>query len=187
MRSLSNGELVNPANARHLESLERLVQSEKKRFSEAHDKSWFKWVLTNSFSQDGPARAYLIERNGKSTAFYMTKRRYYAQASHRGFKNVWLESLVEWGCEDGEYDVLWAGIVVHALRCRADCDAFELPAFDERMCKSARRIGWRQVGKANCAFMVNPKCREEFASIMEDMSCVDNWRLRPGMADVALS
>lgn len=153
------------------------------RFSEVHNARWFKWVLNNSFSKNGPAKAYLVYKKGKPIGFFMVKERFHEQASHRGFKNVWLGSVIEWGCLPGcENKLLWR-IVLWAMN-RKKLDAVEFPAYEHFVQKFLRRLGWQHVGDANFCYRVRPNSSFKEP---EGMNNPDNWRLRPGMGDVALN
>lgn len=167
-----------------LSILGQMTEVEGTRFSEVHDARWFKWVLNNSFSKDGPARAYLTYKKDKPVGFFMVKERFHEQASHRGFKNVWLGSVIEWGCLPGyENKLLWR-IVLWSLKRRKKLDAVEFPAYERFVQKFLRRLGWQHVGDANFCYRVrsNSSFKEP-----EGMNNPDNWRLRPGMGDVALN
>ena len=157
------------------------------RFSEVHDGRWIKWHLNHSFSKYGPAKAFLVRRrpDGIPVAFYMTKRRFHEQASGRGFRNVWLGSIIEWGCLPGFENVQKWAIMSAAVSMRTDSDAVELATDDRSLQKFVGRLGWRQVGCANFCFKVVEGASDLAGNpAMSDQS---NWRLRPAMGDGGLN
>ena len=176
--------MVEPSEEGELEVLANLAREGTQRFFEIHNAQWFRWVLTNSFSEQGSAVAYLVYDDDIPIGFFMVKKRFHEQASHRGFKNVWLGSVVEWGCKSGcEKKLIWQ-IVLWAMKTRKDLDAVEFAVCEPCVQKFLRRLGWQHVGDANFCFKICPECGFAVPDGMEDMS---NWRLRPGMGDVALN
>ena len=127
----------------------------------------------------------LKRRNsGEIVAFVMAKRRFYEQASHRGFKNVWLGSIMEWGARDGMDDKLKWFLVKIALSIGKSCDAVDFSTADGKLESFVKCLGWRQVGEAN----VGVKVMKNFP-LFGDKSIQDisNWRIRPAMGDNGLS
>ena len=176
--------MVDPLKEEGLETLASLAGEGTHRFFEVHDAQWFRWVLTNSFSEQGSAIAYLVYEGDVPIGFFMVKKRFHEQASHRGFKNVWLGSVVEWGCKSGgERKLMWK-IVSWVLNARKDLDAVEFAAQEPYVQKFLRRLGWQHVGDANFCFKMCPG--SGFVE-PDGMNQEFNWRLRPGMGDVALS
>ncbi len=175
---------VDPGDDSQIKILEGLAQSNNSRFCELHDAAWFKWVLNNSLSADGPANAYLIYASNAPVGFFMVKKRFHEQASHRGFKNVWLGSVIEWDAKAGYASkVLWS-ILRWALKARKDLDAVEFPVYELFAQKFLRRLGWQHVGDANFSYKIRPGSDFDEPAGMNDPS---NWRLRPGMGDCALN
>ena len=170
-----------------ISAIESFIDLDGHRFSEVHDNQWIKWHLKHSFSKYGPAKAFLVQKksDGKPVAFYMTKRRFYEQASGRGFKNVWLGSILEWGCLPGFERVQKWAIVSAVVSMRKDTDAVEFPTDDFSLKKLCRRLGWRQVGSANFCFKVVDETSDLAGN--QAMSEQINWRLRPAMGDCGLN
>ena len=162
-----------------------LTKDDAALFSEVHDVRWLKWHMTESFSKDGPLRLFVARKKGDIVGFYMTKRRFHEQASHRGFKNVWLGSVVEWQTRPEFCGKLGWLLVDGALHLRKDgVDAVEVSTADRALNGFFRRLGWRQVGESN--FVVKAgEGSPLFGN--EDMSKIENWRLRPAMGDAGLS
>lgn len=163
-----------------------IVAKDTHRFREDHDPSWFKWHMTNSFSEDGPCHGYLLKskKDGQCVAFGLTKRRFHERASSRGFKNVWLSSIMEWGALPGHAARLKGLVLALILKSAGDCDAIELATDDESLGKFARSIGMRKVGDSNFGVKVMKNFPLYGDKAIKEQS---NWRVRPGMGDNALS
>ncbi len=169
-----------------LRQMAEIVKTDSHRFREDHDHAWFKWHMTSSFSEFGPCRGFLLKskKDGKSVAFGLVKRRFHKQASNRGFKNVWLGSIVEWGALPGfEKTLAWL-ILALALQFERNSDAVEFATDDVALGRFVRRLGWRKVGDANVGVKVMRNFPLFGDSAIKEQS---NWRIRPGMGDNALS
>ena len=178
-------EEVEGNNDQVLEDVSRLISSDSAPCTEVHDVQWLKWHMTETFSKDGPLRLFAARAKGNVIGFYMTKKRFHEQASHRGFKNVWLGSVVEWQMKKGcESKLGW--LLVHAaLKLKKEgMDAVEIPSTDKLLNRFLRRIGWRQIGESS--FVVKAG---EGSPLFgdEEMKKPENWRLRPAMGDAGLS
>lgn len=175
---------VNASDDVQLSILGKMTETTGTRFAEVHNEKWFRWVLSNSYSSDGPAKAYLMFKKDKPIGFFMAKERFHEQASHRGFKNVWLGSVIEWECLPRyENKLLW-GIILWVMKQRKKLDAVEFPVYEEFAKKFLRRLGWQHVGDANFCYRIRPNSSFKEPEGMNDPA---NWRLRPGMGDVALN
>ena len=162
-----------------------LIGSDSARFSEVHDERWLRWHLTESFSKNGPLKLFVASKSDEVIGFYMVKSRFHEQASHRGFKNVWIGSVVEWQTKVGhECKLRW--LMIHAaieLRAKG-MDAVEIPTTDSSLHNFFRQIGWRRVGESN--FVIKAGSGSPLYGNVE-ITNIDNWRLRPAMGDAGLS
>lgn len=176
---------VSPEDEASLKSIAELIGSDDSVFSEVHDERWLKWHLTESFSKDGPSRLMAAFDKDGFLGFCMVKRRFHAQASHRGFRNVWLGSVIEWQMRRGSEGKLGWLIAFAALMLRKEgVDAVEVLSADSRMQRFLRRLGWRRVGDGNLVI----KAGDGAPSLVNNgMGEVSNWRLRPAMGDAGLS
>lgn len=176
---------VKATDEKSLEDVAALIAEDVAQYSEVHDVRWLKWHMKESFSDDGPARMAVVRRKGNVVGFFMIKKRFHAQASHRGFRNVWLGSVIEWQMKKGfEKKLAWL-LVRAALKLKKEgMDAVEIPSADSSLHRFFRRIGWRQVGESNFVIKAG-----EGSSLFSDaeMTKIDNWRLRPAMGDSGLS
>lgn len=178
--------LVRSDDAEALKEIADIIRQDGHRFSELHDERWLKWHLTQSFSKDGPCRAWIFRQHGQPVGFVMLKKRFHAQASHRGFRNVWLASFGEWGWAKGSESLLkWMILSGAFLMRREGVDACELVTVDPKLQKFFRKIGWRQVGESNYGVKVWP--RSPLIGLKKALQEAANWRLRPAMGDNGLS
>jgi len=178
-------EEVSSEDASMLGTVAELISEDSAPFSEVHNVQWLRWHLTESFSKDGPMRLFVARAKGEVVGYYMTKMRYHEQASHRGFKNVWLGSVVEWQVKKGYEQKLGWLLASAALRLKKEgMDAVEIPSADKSLNHFLCRIGWRQVGESNFVIKAG-----EGAPLFgdEEMAKIENWRLRPAMGDAGLS
>lgn len=160
----------------------RIIALDTHRFQELHDARWLRWMMTESFENE-PMELTLVYKRKMPVAFYMTKKRFHEQASARGFKNVWLGSIMEWGAVPGHESVLrWC--ILHAACSMRDMDAIEFASDDERLQSFVRHLGWRHVGENNFNFKAWKG--SPFAD-NADMKIQSNWRLRPAMTDGGLN
>ena len=178
-------EEVSPDDESMLGTVAKLISEDSAPFSEVHNARWLRWHMTESFSLDGPMRLFAVRKRGEVVGFYMTKKRFHEQASHRGFKNVWLGSVMEWQVKKGfEKKLGW--LLVHAalLLKKERMDAVEIPSADKSLNRFLHCICWRQVGESNFVIKAG-----EGSSLFgnEEMAKIENWRLRPAMGDAGLS
>ena len=175
---------VDSSNNEDLAILEKFTAPGEARFAEVHNAQWFKWILTNSFSENGKTLAYIVHELGEPIGFFMVKTRFHKQASHRGFKNVWLGSVIEWGCAEGKLrKILWR-IVRWAAESRKELDAIEFPAQEFEVQRFFKHLGWRHIGEANFCYKI---CPDSGFAEPPGMNEARNWRIRPAMGDVGLS
>ena len=160
----------------------QIIALDTHRFQELHDVRWLRWMMTESFENE-PMELTLVYKRKMPVAFYMTKKRFHEQASARGFKNVWLGSIMEWGAVPGHESVLrWC--ILYAACSMRDMDAIEFASDDERLQSFVRHLGWRHVGENNFNFKAWKG--SPFAD-NADMKIQSNWRLRPAMTDGGLN
>ena len=163
------------------DEVERIVMADKHQFMEVHDKAWFNWCLNNTFSnlQKNRKKLYVIKRKKCIEAFFVIKQEYYNQASSRGFKNVYLGSIVEWGISPAsnlkEKDVYLLSLKYFDK----DIDGIQVATSDAKTEKSLKYNFFVQVGNATMAYKLKTvKC--------EELSNIKNWRVRIAGGDTLL-
>ena len=156
------------------------------RFAEIHNHEWFQWVLDNNFSKDARSKQsfYTIEKDSKIIGFFMTKTRFHGQASNRGFKNVYLGSVIEWGSSSTIKLPKWKLSLASLLSFGQSVDAIEFCTNDSEITSFLSKIGLRQIGQTNFAI----KAEEESPLYpIEGLNDTNSWRIRPAFGDVGLS
>jgi len=175
-------------DAESLDVVAKMISADKHSCFEVHNAGWIKWHMTVSLSNQRPLRLWLVKKGDLPYAFYMTKERFYEQASHRGFKNVRLVSIVEWGCigdleGTAERQMRWI-LLGGARRFCGVADAVEILATDIGLDGFLRNKLWPCVGQGNFVFKVGKGSPLEHIKGIYDRN---NWRLRPAMGDAGLS
>ena len=168
-----------------LQEVVNLIERDKASFAEVHDVRWLKWHLAESFSNRGSTKLHVAKLKGIAIGFYMTKSRFHEQASHRGFRDVWLGSIIEWQMlpEYGE-KLKWL-LVDAALRLKSDgMDAVEIAIANLSLHRFFKRVGWRQVGDSNFVIKAGEKSPLNGNA---ELAKIENWRIRPAMGDNGLS
>jgi len=165
-----------------LRAVADLIANDPHDWAEIHDADWLQWVMSNAFPANAnPMRLFVVKARGEIVAFYMIKKRFHEQASHRGFKNVWLGSIMEWQATP-DYTKYMSWILLQAaIAMRKEVDACELITADDGVGKLFRRFGARHVGDGNFNFHIpNDHALSEFREESKDSA---NWRLRPAISD----
>lgn len=169
------------------EEIANIVASDKHPFKEHHTKEWFNWALRYPFNDDSRTKQHLFQImiDGKVQAFFMTKERFYEQASHRGFKNVILGSVIEWGVGPDQK-------ITEKQVCKAalfsfgkHVDAVEICMNDRKLIHSLKLMGMIKVGESNMAFKATDE--SPFQKYKKEYNSIDNWRIRPAFSDNGLS
>ena len=153
-----------------------------------HSEAWFNWILNHTFADDpwSRQRLYLVrDRRDRPIGFFLYKIRFHATASHRGFKNLLLGSLLEWQSID-EGRLSHGPLARLAARelLREGVDAIEVCTDEEPLLKLLRRTGFRPLG--DLWFVVRPRANHPLHPV-QDFLRQENWRLRPCEGDSALS
>ena len=115
----------------------------------------------------------------------MTKERFHEQASHRGFKNVILGSVIEWG-------VLPDSTITELQICKAailsfgkHVDAVEICLNNNKLIRSLKMMVMIQVGDSNMAIKATKDSPLQYYK--DKIGLIDNWRIRPAYSDNGLS
>ena len=153
-----------------------------------HSEAWFNWILNHTFADDPRSRQRLFlvrDRRDRPLGFFLYKIRFHATASHRGFKDLLLGSLLEWQSVD-EHRLSHGHLARLAARelLREGVDAIEVCTDEKPLLKSLHRWGFRPLGD----FWFVVRARENHplhdnAQFLEQ----EYWRLRPVEGDTGLS
>lgn len=160
----------------------KIVMEDTHPFMELHDKAWFDWSLRYSISEDERTlrRLYVIKKKGKIEAFFFLKQEFFEKASSRGFKNVYLGSIMEWGVSN-ESRLSEKDIVLMSLNC-FDCniDGIQYATTEHKIAKQLKKWLFVGIGNANTGVRIRSVKDEDFKDI-------NKWRLRLAGDDTMLN
>lgn len=162
--------------------VERIVRQDKHPFMEFHDKAWFDWSLKYSISEDPRTirRLYIIKKKGIIEAFFLIKQEFFAQASSRGFKNVYLGSIMEWGIDElselKESDIA----LLSMSNFDGNVDGIQYASTDSNVVRNLKKWFFVAVGLSN----IGVRIRTIKDNRLKD---VNNWRIRLGGNDTVLN
>lgn len=168
------------------QEVESIVAEDPHRFREHHDKSWFDWNLNYSFNNDGrnSKGLYVVKDGEEIVGFFVNKIQFFETASARGFKNVLLGSVMEWGIKSTakitERDIQLLAIKAMPM----NLDGVQLATNDKDVIKSFRRLGFFPMGKANFCSRLKSVHDNEVKIAMSDAK---NWRLRLACNDTLIN
>ena len=164
------------------EDVEKIVLSDEHPYSELHDKSWFEWNLNYSISSDPRMirRLFVIKNMGKIEAFFLTKQEFFEKASSRGFKNVYLGSVMEWGISK-ESKLTEAKLYLMSIDCfDSNVDGIQVASDDMETVRNLRRNLFVGIGTANIGFKLK--------SVKDsDVKDIKNWRIRIAASDTSMN
>lgn len=160
------------------DEVEAIVIGDNSRYMEVHDKKWFEWALKYSFSEDdrNQKKLYSIRRNGHIEAFFLVKMEFFAQASSRGFKNVYLGSIMEWGIAK-DSQLKESDLYLLALKYfPKNCDGIQVASSNPETVKRLKKYLFVGVGQSNMAARLAGKKLKEYNDI-------NQWRIRLAAGD----
>lgn len=164
------------------QEVEDIVIADEHPYMELHDKAWFDWSLNFSISEDERTkkRLYVIRRNGKIEGFFLVKQEFFEKASNRGFRNVYLGSVMEWGISKGS-KLTEKDIALLSLSCfDKDVDGIQYASIDNKTVKQLKHRLFVQIGFANMAIKMR---YSKDVAIKE----IKNWRIRLAASDTVLN
>lgn len=163
------------------DDVERIVREDSHPFMELHDKAWFEWVLNNSFKIDArlKKKLFVVKINDKIEAFFVIKQEFFKQASARGYKNVYLASIMEWGIDKNSCLTEDKLNMIALSFVDDDVDAVQIATDDSRIAKKYRMNLMKQMGNANMSVRVK-------SLIDNRLKDQNNWRLRMAAGDTML-
>jgi hypothetical protein len=158
-----------------------IIQSDTHPFAELHDKAWFEWNLNYKLTDEPRIkRLFLIRKGGKIEAFFMTKEQFFKQASSRGFKNVNLGTVVEWGIASNstltEEDVY----LMSLNHFSPNIDGIQYATTDDSLARRLKKWLFVGIGTAN----VGIRFKGNKDSRIKD---IKNWRIRLAAGDTLLN
>ena len=160
------------------DEVEKISMGDDSRFFEVHDKKWYEWALKYSFCDDprNKKKLYSVKRNGKIEAFFLTKVEFFKQASSRGFKNVYLGSIMEWGIAKGS-SLNESDLYLLALKhFPQNCDGIQVASSNPKTVKRLKKYLFVGVGQSNMAAKLGSRKLKEYNDIFQ-------WRIRLAAGD----
>ena len=165
-----------------------LIDLDSHSFSCERSAAWLDWQLQCSFTNDSRAKQKLFmikDKERHNLGFFMYKIRFHETASHRGYKNLLLGSLMEWQSSDQRKLSHATIALMSILEMRKDgVDAVEICTDDQDMFGFLKKLSLLYVGELS--FVI----RATEASPLRQNDGWDvqnNWRLRPAEGDNGLS
>lgn len=168
---------------RAVPEVERIIAGTSARFREDHPTAWFDWHLHHTFApapQNGQS-LYLVEREGETLGFFLTKTRIRNEFTQKKFKGVVLGSVIEWGSTGAlsERDVC-----LLALDSFQKADMVELCTDHNPTIRLLKRFLLRRAGYGNFAIYAGEGSPLHAHPGFERQH---NWRIRPACSDNGLS
>lgn len=163
------------------QEVEDIILNDPHPFAEYHGKDWLEWNLNYSLTDEPRVKKlFLIKKNGKTEAFFVTKQQFFEQASSSGFKNVYLGSIMEWGISVGseltEKDINL--IAIHHFD--SNVDGIQVATTDDELAKTLKKYLFVPIGSAN----VGIRMRSIKDHRIKD---INNWRLRIAGGDTLMN
>lgn len=164
------------------DEVEKIVKQDSHCFMELHDKAWFDWGLHYSFSEDKRTlrRLYVVKKDNKIEAFFFIKQEFFSKASSRGFKNVYLGTIMELGISHNsllkENDIILMSLQFFDNKV----DGIQFASSDPHVVNRLKRWLFIGVGHANIGVRIRTIKDERLKDI-------NNWRIRLGGNDTVLN
>jgi hypothetical protein len=166
--------------------VEDIVAEDPHRFREQHDKAWFDWNMKYDFNPDHrkSKTLYVVKDNKEIVGFFVHKIQFYETASSRGFKDVLLGSVMEWGIKKG-CPMSESEIQLLAIKAMPpNVDGVQVATDDEGTAKKFKKMGAFPMDNANmCVRLRSIKDNE----VKEAIKDAKNWRLRLACNDTLVN
>ena len=163
------------------QEVEDIILNDPHPYAEYHGKDWIEWNLNYSLTDEPRMkRLFLIKKRGKIEGFFVTKQQFFKQASSRGFKNVYLGSIMEWGIGIGS-QLTEKDINLMAIHHFDDnVDGIQVATTDESLARTLKKYIFVPIGTANVGIRMksikDPAIKE-----------MKNWRIRIAGCDTLMN
>ena len=164
------------------DEVEKIVLEDIHPYAEYHDKKWFEWNLQYRLTVDprNLRRLFVVKKEGKIEAFFLIKQEFFEQASSRGFKNVYLGSVVEWGIARDSKLTEAKLYLMSINKFDNNVDGIQVASSDVHTIKNLKKYFFVGIGSANIGFKLK--------SIKEpDVKDMKNWRIRIAASDTSMN
>lgn len=163
------------------EWIDEIMYNDTHKYKELHDHEWLEWNLKYNLhgrSRD-VQRFYTICKGKEHVGFFMIKERYRGDAGGK-LKNVVIGSIVEWGAYD-ETTLRETDIYKIAMNYFADdVDIVEFATANLETINEMKKFLFIPHGYAHIIF-------NDLKKQYNDITKIDNWRVRYGYSDVILT
>lgn len=170
------------------EDVVTLIQRDAHPFSCVRTVEWLNWQLKGGFSGGPRSRQKLFivkDRQQGVVGFFMYKVRFHETASHHGYKNLTLGSLMEWQSVDTRKITPATLALMAVMEMNRDgVDAVEVCTDDEDMGRSLKRALFQRVGDLSFVIRATENSPLRKHAGWDQQA---NWRLRPIEGDNGLS
>ncbi|NCB97978.1 MAG: hypothetical protein EOM36_06425 [Bacteroidia bacterium] len=163
------------------QEVEDIILNDPHPYSEYHGKDWLEWNLNFSLTDEPRVKKiFLIKKNGHVEAFFVTKQQFFEKASRRGFKNVYLGSVMEWGIGIGS-ELTEKDINLMAIHHFDDnVDGIQVATTDFKLASTLKRFLFMPIGFANVGIRM---CSVKDSKIKD----MNYWRLRIAGCDTLMN
>ena len=170
------------------EDVVTLIHRDAHPFSCVRTVEWLNWQLKGGFLGDPRGRQKLfVVKDGQQgvVGFFMYKVRFHETASHHGYKNLTLGSLMEWqSAEPNQITPATLALMAVMQMKRDGVDAVEICTDDEKMGRSLKRALLQRVGDLSFVIRASESSPLRRHTGWEQQT---NWRLRPIEGDNGVS
>ncbi len=167
------------------DSMNQLLAEKVGSFGCHRSSRWINWILNNSFDP-GPRNSkqlyFVYDRHDNLVGYFVIRAKFYSQASHRGFKNVLLGSVLDWMIFDSacvSERAIW--LMATNLLSAKNVDAVEICSSCPKTSASLLRWGFRRMGQFHTIFVLDDE------GPVIDEAQTSPWRLRQFDGDSGLA
>lgn len=162
--------------------VEDIVMSDDHPFMELHDKAWFEWSLNYSISEDPRTKKklFVVKNAERIEAFFLIKQEFFEKASSRGFENVYLGSVMEWGIAKESILKESDLALLSLFYFDNNVDGIQYSSSDLATIKDLKHYLFIQVGYSSIGFKIH-------TTKDPSLKDINNWRVRLAASDTVLN
>jgi GNAT superfamily N-acetyltransferase len=162
--------------------IDELLSPRDDRVTPHRSTRWINWLKTNRFEGDANQRKelYLVEDGGTPVAYFLTKSRFYAEASQYQIENVTIGSLLDWRVfDERRLDTFDVSLLALEMLAATEVDVVEICMPDPAVSRKLARLGLPTAGSLNLMFKAAP------GSLLHppDYHHPERWLMRPADGD----
>lgn len=163
------------------EEILEIIKEDTHECCEVHDRAWWSWILNNSISGGCSSKElYEIVEDNTVVGFFFNKIEFHETASSRGFKNVNLGSVIEWGFKQESSLDEYKTQILAIQNMPKNVDAVEVLSTNDRVVSKLKRSIMIPIGHANIALRLKGVQK----GVWKDKA---NWRIRLAAGDVPIN